>query len=220
MTSYRYGVTAEKAGALALARLAAVCNTVTPEVRQGVLKYDGDSPDEIALMESLRLNGITLTERTKAGIVIEGEMLDGYAPRIGLVCLLTTAARHNRGRETWTIHNVLTFSSARKRMAVIASRPGSDELILFEKGADSVILERLANKDSPQVRAIIRVRIIIFWFRDETLICFGIPPIAYRCLCQARTEDAASRQAHHFGTKVYFRSFLLTLSLPRIARRV
>ncbi|XKL65925.1 hypothetical protein PGB90_009345 [Kerria lacca] len=48
------------------------------------------------------------------------------------------------GREKYEILNVLDFTSARKRMSVIVKTPNL-KIILFCKGADNVIFERLSN---------------------------------------------------------------------------
>lgn len=48
-------------------------------------------------------------------------------------------------RQRYEILNVIEFTSARKRMSVIARTP-SGQIKIFCKGADSVIYERLAPK--------------------------------------------------------------------------
>ena len=46
--------------------------------------------------------------------------------------------------EKCTLLNVIEFNSTRKRMSVIVRRPAG-EIVLYCKGADSVIYERLAE---------------------------------------------------------------------------
>ena len=77
LKSHRHDTHEQADAAHRVAMLAAVCNTVTPEVKNGKIFYDGDSPDELALMESLRLNDITLVDRTNTTITLKGEMMEG-----------------------------------------------------------------------------------------------------------------------------------------------
>ena len=54
--------------------------------------------------------------------------------------------------EKWTPLRVLEFNSTRKRMSVIARDP-KGQIVLFCKGADSVIYERLAHDHDPTLKA-------------------------------------------------------------------
>ncbi|KAI0217437.1 phospholipid transporting ATPase [Massospora cicadina] len=83
--------------------------------------YSAESPDEAALVSAAANVGFTFVSRhqDKVQVDILGKLL------------------------TYRILHVLEFSSARKRMSVILQAVGSDEVILFCKGADSVLMERL-----------------------------------------------------------------------------
>ncbi|KAF2078368.1 hypothetical protein CYY_000352 [Polysphondylium violaceum] len=98
-----------------------VCHTVIPEVEEDKLIYQASSPDECALVNAARYFGFTFTRRTPRAVFIEFQ-----------------------GQEyKYDILNVLEFNSTRKRMSVIVRTP-SGKLLLYCKGADSVIFERLS----------------------------------------------------------------------------
>ncbi|KAI8838402.1 hypothetical protein BC829DRAFT_493000 [Chytridium lagenaria] len=78
------------------------------------------SPDEAALVQAAADLGIAFVSREESSIIVDvlGE------------------------REQCTLLNIIEFNSTRKRMSVIVRRPAG-EIVLYCKGADSVIYERL-----------------------------------------------------------------------------
>lgn len=114
-------------------RALAVCHTVLADPEEGnphVLDYKAESPDEAALVAAARDVGFPFVSRNNDRIDIEvlGEP------------------------ETWRPLRVLEFNSTRKRMSVIARSP-TGQIVLFCKGADSVIYERLAEDHDPELKA-------------------------------------------------------------------
>jgi phospholipid-transporting ATPase len=109
--------------------LLATCHTVVPENKMHTaslddIAYQASSPDEYALVSALKEMGVVFFLRTPASVVI-----------------------NFRGEEEkYEILNVLEFSSDRKRMSVIVRTP-KNEIKLYCKGADSVIMERLVEND-------------------------------------------------------------------------
>ncbi|KAK4533039.1 hypothetical protein CCYA_CCYA15G3896 [Cyanidiococcus yangmingshanensis] len=102
-------------------RLLALCHTVMPtrDDVTGRIEYHAPSPDERALVMAAHYNDITLYERNaQCTITLEDGKLVSY-----------------------TILNVLEFTSDRKRMSVIVRRPNGS-IRLYIKGADSVMLGR------------------------------------------------------------------------------
>lgn len=99
----------------------ALCHTVTPSVEDGQLVFQAESPDEDALVSFARDMGYTVCERTRNGLVVEIR---------GKSCFFPILA-------------VIPFSSARKRMSVVTEVDG--QVVVFTKGADNVIFERLDN---------------------------------------------------------------------------
>ncbi|CAF3363194.1 unnamed protein product [Rotaria sp. Silwood1] len=109
--------------------LLSTCHTVVPENKMHTdslndIVYQASSPDEYALVTAIKEMGVVFFLRTPASVAINFRGED----------------------ETYEILNVLEFSSDRKRMSVIVRTP-KKEIKLYCKGADSVIMERLASDD-------------------------------------------------------------------------
>lgn len=113
--------------------LMSICHTVIPEKTQfDEVIYHASSPDERALLQGARSLGFVFDTRTPNYVEIEA---------IGV-------------RERYEILSVIEFTSARKRMSIITRTP-SGKILLYCKGADSVIYERLSKRGTK--------------FKDETL---------------------------------------------------
>ncbi|XP_052869417.1 phospholipid-transporting ATPase ID [Anopheles cruzii] len=100
-------------------RLLALCHTVMAEDKNGKLDYQAQSPDEAALVSAARNFGFVFKSRAPNSITIEvmGRM------------------------EEYELLSILDFNNVRKRMSVVLRRNNS--IILYCKGADSVIYDRL-----------------------------------------------------------------------------
>ncbi|XP_037937825.1 phospholipid-transporting ATPase ID-like [Teleopsis dalmanni] len=102
-------------------RLLALCHTVMAEYVDGRLEYQAQSPDEAALVSAARNFGFVFRSRTPNSITIEV-----------------------MGRsEEYELLNILDFNNVRKRMSVILRR--GNNIILYTKGADNVIYDRLST---------------------------------------------------------------------------
>jgi len=115
-------------------RALAICHSVLSDVpdpkKPFVVDYKAESPDEAALVAAARDVGFPFVNRNNTRIDIEV-----------------------LGRpEKWTPLRVLEFNSTRKRMSVLARDP-SGRVVLFCKGADSVIYERLTPDHDPELKA-------------------------------------------------------------------
>ncbi|KAI9206974.1 uncharacterized protein BJ171DRAFT_456836 [Polychytrium aggregatum] len=111
--------------------LLAVCHTVIPEIPEddpSTIIYQASSPDEGALVKGAQMLGFKFTTRRPKSVTIavEGQDLE------------------------YEVLNICEFNSTRKRMSAIVRAP-SGELKLYIKGADTVILERLAPDNNPYV---------------------------------------------------------------------
>jgi len=95
---------------------------VLPEEIEGedMPKYAAPTPDEIALVKGAFLNGVELLSRSNAGLTI----------------------RVKGKKLFFEVLDTLEFSSTRKRSSVIVRTPAG-KIVLYCKGADDVILERL-----------------------------------------------------------------------------
>lgn len=104
----------------------AVCNTVVPTMSpHGDVQYQAESPDEEALVQGAASLGFKLVSRTTERVEVEvhGKLL------------------------AFDVLAVLEFSSDRKRMSILCRTPNG-RLRLYSKGADAVILNRLAPDQS------------------------------------------------------------------------
>ncbi|CAF1163949.1 unnamed protein product, partial [Rotaria sordida] len=109
--------------------LLATCHTVVPENKTHTdlptdVFYQASSPDEYALVTAMKQMGVVFFSRTPESVTIN----------------------FRGNKEEYQILNVLEFSSDRKRMSVII-QTSRNEIKLYCKGADSVIMERLGSND-------------------------------------------------------------------------
>lgn len=144
-------------------RLLSLCNTVMPNIgKDEKLNYQAQSPDEGALVKAARNFGYVLCARTPQTITINAQ---GVVIEYQLLC-------------------ILDFSNARKRMSVVVKHPETAEIILFTKGADSVIMNRLLNNEENR-----RVRTITHDHLDR-YACDGLRTLvlAYRYISESQYE--------------------------------
>lgn len=105
--------------------LMAICNDVIiGQERDGSLVYQSSSPDEVAITIGASCSGTRLVERKSSFLSI-------------------TRAHESTRMHTFEILAVLEFNSTRKRMSIILRR-ADGSIVLYCKGADSIIWERLA----------------------------------------------------------------------------
>lgn len=112
---------------IAFFRALALCHTALsdkpePTTNPYLLNYKAESPDEAALVSAARDAGFPFIGKSKEAVDIE---VMGQIERYSLL-------------------KVLEFNSTRKRMSVVVRAPDG-RLILYCKGADSVIYARLCN---------------------------------------------------------------------------
>ncbi|RPB18470.1 phospholipid-translocating P-type ATPase [Terfezia boudieri ATCC MYA-4762] len=107
--------------------LLAVCHTVIPEQKgdkPSDIKYQAASPDEGALVEGAVKLGYQFTARKPRAVTITA----------------------NGQEREYELLNICEFNSTRKRMSAILRCPDG-KIKLYCKGADTVILERLAQNN-------------------------------------------------------------------------
>lgn len=87
------------------------------------LCYEAESPDEAALVYAARAYHCTLRSRTPEQVMVDFPAL---------------------GSLTFQLLHILPFDSVRKRMSVVVRHPLSKQVVVYTKGADSVIMELLS----------------------------------------------------------------------------
>jgi phospholipid-transporting ATPase len=124
----------------AFCRCLGLCHGVIPALdeKTNTLLYESQSPDETALLNAMRDNGMTLLSRNKSHIIVETKQNVIDTPI----------------KETYEQLCVLEFSSDRKRMSVIVRAPDG-KIHLYCKGADNIIIERLDKRESVHPPALI-----------------------------------------------------------------
>ncbi|KZT60583.1 phospholipid-translocating P-type ATPase [Calocera cornea HHB12733] len=119
---------------IAFFRALALCHTVLPDrpeprEQPNLIHYKAESPDEVALVSAARDVGFPFLVRSNGALEIEV---------LGK-------------KETYLPLRVLEFNSTRKRMSVIV-RDSEGRIVLYCKGADSVIYERLAKDHDQEMK--------------------------------------------------------------------
>ncbi|XP_027344947.1 phospholipid-transporting ATPase 3-like isoform X2 [Abrus precatorius] len=112
-------------------RCLAICHTVLPEGEESPekIRYQAASPDEAALVIAAKNFGFFFYRRTPTMIYVR----ESHVEKMGKIQDVS-----------YEILNVLEFNSTRKRQSVVCRYPDG-RLVLYCKGADSVIYERLAD---------------------------------------------------------------------------
>ena len=110
----------------------ALCHTVITERTPGdppKIEFKAQSPDEAALVATARDVGFTVLGRSQDGIILNilGE------------------------EREYTVLNTLEFNSSRKRMSAVIRMPDG-KIVLFCKGADSIIYSRLKKGEQTDLR--------------------------------------------------------------------
>ncbi|XP_026503733.1 probable phospholipid-transporting ATPase VD isoform X2 [Terrapene carolina triunguis] len=86
------------------------------------LCYEAESPDEAALVHAAKAYKCTLQSRTPDQVTVD----------LGAL-----------GSLTFQLLHILPFDSVRKRMSVVVRHPLSNKVVVYTKGADSVIMDLL-----------------------------------------------------------------------------
>nr|XP_019936884.1 PREDICTED: probable phospholipid-transporting ATPase VA [Paralichthys olivaceus] len=89
-------------------------------LEEGELRYEAESPDEAALVYAARAYKCSLVGRLPDQVTVE-------LPHLGKL--------------SFELLHTLGFDSTRKRMSVVVRHPLTDQITVYTKGADSVIME-------------------------------------------------------------------------------
>jgi phospholipid-translocating ATPase len=181
---------------IAFFRALAICHSVLaerpePTTQPFLLEYKAESPDEAALVAAARDVGFPFVGKSKDGLDIE---VMGQAER-------------------YTPLKLLEFNSTRKRMSVIVRCPDG-KIILYCKGADSVIYERLTPDHDPFLKEQTQKDMESFANSGLRTLC-----IAYRYVSEeeyltwSRTYDAATNATKNREEEIDKANALLEHSL-------
>ncbi|XP_069833684.1 phospholipid-transporting ATPase VD isoform X2 [Dendropsophus ebraccatus] len=111
---------------------------VTDKPTMCEIYYEAESPDEAALVHAARAYKCTLQSRTPDQVTVELGFLGPLA---------------------FQLLHILPFDSVRKRMSVVVRHPMSNEVVVYTKGADSVIMDLLALASDESKTEILQMEI-------------------------------------------------------------
>uniref|UniRef100_A0A8C6TDU4 Phospholipid-transporting ATPase n=1 Tax=Neogobius melanostomus TaxID=47308 RepID=A0A8C6TDU4_9GOBI len=96
-------------------------------LEEGELRYEAESPDEAALVYAARAYKCSLVGRLPDQVTVE-------LPHLGKL--------------SFELLHTLGFDSTRKRMSVVVRHPLTDQITVYTKGADSVIMDIIRPPDT------------------------------------------------------------------------
>ncbi|XP_072118834.1 phospholipid-transporting ATPase VA isoform X1 [Mobula birostris] len=99
------------------------------EGKDGELRYEAESPDEAALVYAAKAYNCALVGRLPEQVTVE-------LPHVGKLA--------------FELLHTLGFDSTRKRMSVVVRHPLTDEIVVYTKGADSVIMDLLQKQPTEE----------------------------------------------------------------------
>ena len=131
-----------------------LCHTVhiAKTDEKNVITYKAESPDEQALVQTAADNGYVYCGRHINTVELQVPLKEK--------------------RERFEVLHTLEFSSARKRMSVILRRASDHQLIMYSKGADSIIYSRLAAGQE-EMRARVDENLEEFANKGLRTLCLG-----------------------------------------------
>ena len=141
----------------------ALCHTVIAERLPGdppSIDFKAQSPDEAALVATARDCGFTVLPSTS-----DDKLLNVMGQE-----------------KSFSVLNILEFNSARKRMSIIIRMP-DNRIVLYCKGADSIIYSRLKKGEQPELRKATAEHLEMFAREGLRTLC-----IAQRYLTEAEYQ--------------------------------
>ncbi|XP_019521307.1 PREDICTED: probable phospholipid-transporting ATPase VD isoform X1 [Hipposideros armiger] len=166
------------------------------------LCYEAESPDEAALVYAARAYQCTLQSRTPEQVVVDFAAL---------------------GPLTFQLLHILPFDSVRKRMSVVVRHPLSNQVVVYTKGADSVIME-LLSVASPDGASLEKQQMIIREKTQKHLDDYAKRGLRTLCIAKKVMSDTeyAEWLRNHFlaETSIDNREELLLESAMRLENKL
>uniref|UniRef100_A0A7N5KJL3 Phospholipid-transporting ATPase n=1 Tax=Ailuropoda melanoleuca TaxID=9646 RepID=A0A7N5KJL3_AILME len=166
------------------------------------LCYEAESPDEAALVYAARAYQCTLRSRTPEQVVVDFAAL---------------------GPLTFQLLHILPFDSVRKRMSVVVRHPLSNQVVVYTKGADSVIME-LLSVASPDGTSLEKQQMIIREKTQKHLDDYARRGLRTLCIAKKVMSDTEYTEwlRNHFlaETSIDHREELLLESAMRLENKL
>jgi magnesium-transporting ATPase (P-type) len=184
-----------------LLRCLALNNDVVPGVSPGGERlYKASSPDEEALVKAAAGYGVGLWAREGDVVtILVGGPAAGGKP---------AGATTEPAQETYTQLGAFEFSSDRKRMSVLLRNESTGGLRLYCKGADDVIMSRLASGQAAAVAAVAAqvdayaatgLRTLVMSYRDVSAEEYARFKASYAAAASAMTDRDAAKEKVYDG---------------------
>ncbi|XP_057581810.1 phospholipid-transporting ATPase VD isoform X2 [Hippopotamus amphibius kiboko] len=166
------------------------------------LCYEAESPDEAALVYAARAYQCALQSRTPEQVTVDFAAL---------------------GPLTFQLLHILPFDSVRKRMSVVVRHPLSNQVVVYTKGADSVIME-LLSVASPGGPSLEKQQMIIREKTQQHLDDYAKQGLRTLCIAKRVMSDTeyAEWLRNHFlaETSIDNREELLLESAMRLENKL
>ncbi|XP_053434099.1 phospholipid-transporting ATPase VD isoform X2 [Nycticebus coucang] len=166
------------------------------------LCYEAESPDEAALVYAARAYRCTLQARAPEQVTVDFAAL---------------------GPLTFQLLHILPFDSVRKRMSVVVRHPLSNQVVVYTKGADSVIME-LLSAASPDEASLGKQQMIIREKTQKHLDDYAQRGLRTLCIAKKVMSDTeyAEWLRNHFlaETSIENREELLLESAMRLENKL
>uniref|UniRef100_A0A8C4HCP1 Phospholipid-transporting ATPase n=1 Tax=Dicentrarchus labrax TaxID=13489 RepID=A0A8C4HCP1_DICLA len=162
-------------------------------LEEGELRYEAESPDEAALVYAARAYKCSLVGRLPDQVTME-------LPHLGKL--------------NFELLHTLGFDSTRKRMSVVVRHPLTDQITVYTKGADSVIMDLIKPPDTGRKS---HFQIVVAGAVSCLQWCVYVH--VFVCLCQIMSkEQYACWLQHHLEaeTAIQGREELLFESALRL----
>lgn len=131
----------------------ALCHDViATKHKNGQLAYQGTSPDEITLLDAAKEIGYLFMDRSSVSMTIDEH---GEVKKYKLLLKIE-------------------FTSDRKKMSVVVEDPDTGNILLFCKGADFAIFDRLSVTIEQHFLEATKVDLIKFSTKGFRTLCFGM----------------------------------------------
>jgi phospholipid-translocating ATPase len=153
----------------------ALCHTVLAERENSTppkMIFKATSPDEAALVSTARDMGFTVLGHTSEGIKLN----------------VMGEEKH------YEILNTIEFNSTRKRMSAIVKMPDG-KIVLFCKGADSIIYSRLSRGEQPELRKTTAEHLEMFAREGLRTLCIAERDLDENAYHEWRKEHDAAATA-------------------------
>ncbi|OMJ82799.1 hypothetical protein SteCoe_16396 [Stentor coeruleus] len=154
MSAVDYSTQQELAGMMM--KCLSLCHECLIEIENNEIKYTGPSPDDVVLVDTAKRLGYQLTSIRSEFMVLD---------------IIPFRMKEDKISEVFERICILEFNSDRKRMSVILKEVNTGNYLIFMKGADLMMFQRISKNNNPGYVEYIKRNVDIFSSRGfRTLV--------------------------------------------------